>query len=870
MDSLLAQPYPQEDHLSSHYDLSPNTGPSYDSFDYHPDPAHFPRTPSYNGSYQNSPYSTASELPPTLDLTDGLGLLDDDNPSGISFTREYDPGDYDLPTSSGTLLTFDDEYIPSLGNNTVSVSVTPPMYDHPSPNAFDHGSPASSAGGDDDHRSRASSTSSYIHPSSPRLDLPGNFERLQFESPHWNAQQLPDRYSPPHKPQSPPQLMIPGSPSNRIESPPIINAPDGDGVMNTGPQLHIVPATPVSGGGETVQNVPFLGAYLFLICSLFSRSIPLTRSSFSLAHLLSCHSCEIRSNSQTRPKHIISVFFFLPPFPFSGGSQPNPSSWDPSQQHLAAQGQNQALPSSSYPDHTSFNAFAGSAHDQSSSGMAYGAESQMSVVDQQQQNQQSSAATVTSHQFLIPQPMGPRSRSLSDTSARPPVWDTLPTGVMPPGSHSHQGSNAGNDGNLGSHSHDAGSLAGGTVNLNDVLPSDGGPNPSNANANILHSPPNPSAMPRLSSSAGPTQTTFGRPAPPPSPFYNPQVSLRSTLSQGPGPTDYLSADHPIGATYIRRSKSENNGNRMFGHRQVRSEDLRSSTLHPLDGPSGPGSFLNTNNPNNLPPPHALFPPPSSASLEFIARQSGDPMSRQYLHPTEALPSISARGAGGGVGHHRRSSSGSRERPSVGGAAGWSSAASSARASPYPSPSASPRPGYNPLPPPSSSVDMGFQMSSMRQGGMFPSHLGGPGMVGLGAMSGMQGIGMGMSGMGGHGGMGGMGGMGGLGGPPPPPPPGMSAPGADGVPMTVSKVNVTTPSTADASQKRRKQPANFACPVPGCGSTFTRHFNLKGEYFVFRFVSFLRAFISRGHCLYLYIYHIPPFLDTPLQIQSPPY
>ncbi|KAI0081002.1 hypothetical protein K474DRAFT_1588668 [Panus rudis PR-1116 ss-1] len=47
-------------------------------------------------------------------------------------------------------------------------------------------------------------------------------------------------------------------------------------------------------------------------------------------------------------------------------------------------------------------------------------------------------------------------------------------------------------------------------------------------------------------------------------------------------------------------------------------------------------------------------------------------------------------------------------------------------------------------------------------------------------------------------------------------------------MNVSKVNVTTPSTADASQKRRKQPANFTCPVPGCGSTFTRHFNLKGH------------------------------------------
>jgi hypothetical protein len=39
---------------------------------------------------------------------------------------------------------------------------------------------------------------------------------------------------------------------------------------------------------------------------------------------------------------------------------------------------------------------------------------------------------------------------------------------------------------------------------------------------------------------------------------------------------------------------------------------------------------------------------------------------------------------------------------------------------------------------------------------------------------------------------------------------------------------TTVNTAvEASERRRKTDANFACPVPGCGSTFTRHFNLKG-------------------------------------------
>ncbi|KAI9066239.1 hypothetical protein FKP32DRAFT_1566282 [Trametes sanguinea] len=54
------------------------------------------------------------------------------------------------------------------------------------------------------------------------------------------------------------------------------------------------------------------------------------------------------------------------------------------------------------------------------------------------------------------------------------------------------------------------------------------------------------------------------------------------------------------------------------------------------------------------------------------------------------------------------------------------------------------------------------------------------------------------------------------------------PGAEGVPINVTRPHVTTPSTAAASHGRRKQPANFACPVPGCGSTFTRHFNLKGH------------------------------------------
>ena len=51
---------------------------------------------------------------------------------------------------------------------------------------------------------------------------------------------------------------------------------------------------------------------------------------------------------------------------------------------------------------------------------------------------------------------------------------------------------------------------------------------------------------------------------------------------------------------------------------------------------------------------------------------------------------------------------------------------------------------------------------------------------------------------------------------------------DVLPTQVPKVNVTTGRTANASHRRRKQDANFACTVPGCGSTFTRGFNLKGH------------------------------------------
>ncbi|KAF9258027.1 hypothetical protein L218DRAFT_878082 [Marasmius fiardii PR-910] len=44
----------------------------------------------------------------------------------------------------------------------------------------------------------------------------------------------------------------------------------------------------------------------------------------------------------------------------------------------------------------------------------------------------------------------------------------------------------------------------------------------------------------------------------------------------------------------------------------------------------------------------------------------------------------------------------------------------------------------------------------------------------------------------------------------------------------SAFTVTSGRTARASHNRRKQEAAFQCPVPGCGSAFTRSFNLKGH------------------------------------------
>ena len=167
-------------------------------------------------------------------------------------------------------------------NPQVSVSITTPAHDEGSPSPYDHASPASSNGAEDDRRSHGSNASPYMHPNSPPLqDFTQNFESMHFESPSWSTSQLPgDRRSPPaqQKAHSPPQLVIPdiSSPSSSAhDEPPTINAPEGDGLPN-GPQLHIVPATPISGGGVVGQNVQYMrqGEFPLLSCSLSPCPFP--------------------------------------------------------------------------------------------------------------------------------------------------------------------------------------------------------------------------------------------------------------------------------------------------------------------------------------------------------------------------------------------------------------------------------------------------------------------------------------------------------------------------------------------------------------------------------------------------------------------
>jgi len=244
-------------------------------------------------------------------------------------------------------------------------------------------------------------------------------------------------------------------------------------------------------------------------------------------------------------------------------------------------------------------------------------------------------------------------------------------------------------------------------------------------------------IPRPSSSASAIQTSFSSGSLP-HPF-----SFQHSSSQSNAPS-FLSPDFPDFAVSLRRARSDGGGGPRLTHRQSRSEDLRPTMLGPHPSAAIPN-----------------FPP--SRHVDFLAQQRG----AQFLHPPDAQPFSR--------GHHRRASSGSRERGGIAGPT-WGAQ----RAAPYPaSPSSSPARLAEPLPDPGVGGALVNNMTTGDAAGGYAS--------------------------------------------------GYSSGGSRGA-TPVARPNVTTTATADASMKRRINDAKFQCPVPGCGSTFTRHFNLKGMSF----------------------------------------
>lgn len=178
-----------------------------------PSPDTTPHLDLYNAdSYINgSPFSTHS------DLSFGEGQL----PS-LFGDDPYDPADFDNPHSAQSLLMFDDP-------------ATTDFYEY-----YHSPSPSGSENNEDNSGvSSGSSAGPQFH--SPNM-MAQSFENMSFQSPNWGAEPLPLQKAP-----SPPRLVMP-----EAQPPIIINAPDDN--TDLGPSLHIVPATPISGGGG-VMNI---------------------------------------------------------------------------------------------------------------------------------------------------------------------------------------------------------------------------------------------------------------------------------------------------------------------------------------------------------------------------------------------------------------------------------------------------------------------------------------------------------------------------------------------------------------------------------------------------------------------------------------
>ncbi|KAJ7787617.1 hypothetical protein B0H14DRAFT_3505226 [Mycena olivaceomarginata] len=201
---------PQDQEYLAEGDFQPGGYPAFHNILGSPP---FPHTPSYNGSYQNSPHSNHSELSFSADPTQDSFALFDDEPQQQA-RDGYEPTEYDGHQAGGGLLMFNDsDYMSGPG---------------PSPNP--------TGGGEEQqahqqrHQSRSRVSSIAFNHQQPQSS-PQAFDNMTFRSPNWGTEPLPLPRSPrgasPHMQHQ--RLLMPED--------------------NSGPRLHIVPATHVSGGG---------------------------------------------------------------------------------------------------------------------------------------------------------------------------------------------------------------------------------------------------------------------------------------------------------------------------------------------------------------------------------------------------------------------------------------------------------------------------------------------------------------------------------------------------------------------------------------------------------------------------------------------
>jgi hypothetical protein len=245
-----------------------------------------------------------------------------------------------------------------------------------------------------------------------------------------------------------------------------------------------------------------------------------------------------------------------------------------------------------------------------------------------------SASPQPGHLLLDPQP--PRSRSRSDTNTEPPNWDTMTGGDGFPQSHPSQQT-----------------YQGGTAH------------PPTLGANF----------------------TFGGP------------SVNGAINSAPTNNGFLSPEYPeFNLTGLRRSKSDAGG--PGRHRGSRSEDFRfSDQLFP--GQTGPGLSFPPSAHNDFIRSQQLQQPQQLSQNQFLnpvlqqelmrpSHSHSQSLSAQYPGHVPNITGSPNLTANNNNRHYRRASSGTRSErgPSAG---EWDgSLGHSNRASPYPSPHASPR------------------------------------------------------------------------------------------------------------------------------------------------------------------------------------